>query len=75
MREPNKANCIESVGGITTSMGHKLVIRDVTHYSEKECTSSGNEESYRFLFRRVVVEIIAMKKAYKKSVSALMNLI
>ena len=75
MKEPDEANCAESINDMTTLMKHKLVIRDVIHHFEKECTLNDNEKSLSFLLRRVVVEVTVMKKTHKKFVSALMNLI
>ena len=75
MRKPDEANHVESVDSITVSVGYKLTIRDVMHYFKKECISSNNEKLLSFLFRRVIVEATAMKKAHEKFTPALMNLI
>ena len=75
MREPDEANCAESVSGMTTSVRHKLAIRDVTHHLKKGCTSSGNKEPLGPLLRRVIIRATAMKEAYEKPAPTLMNLI
>ena len=75
MREPNKANCTESIGNMTILMRCKLTIRNVTHHLKKKYTPNSNEKSLNLLLRRVIVEATAMKKAHKKPAPALMNLI
>ena len=75
MREPDEANCAKNVGSTTVSVKCKLIIRDVTHYFEKKCTHSSNERPLNSLSRKVVVGATAMKKAHKKFVFVLINLI
>ena len=71
----NKTNCEEHVGSITTLMRCKLIIWDVMHYFEKECTSSGIVKSLTSLFKKIVVAATVMKKAHEKPAPALINLI
>ena len=75
MRKPNEADRAECVDNITTLVGHKLTIQNVTHHLKKKCTPNSNVEPLTLLPRTVIVAATAMKKAYKKPAPALMNLI
>ena len=75
MREPDKINHAKSMSSITALMRCKLIIRDVMHYSEEECTSSDNEESLNSLLKKVIIGATVMKEVHEEPAPALMDLI
>ena len=52
--KPNEVNCAECVSSMTTLVGCKLAIQDVTHF-KKGCTPSSSVGPLALLFRRLIV--------------------